>query len=157
MSSDGPFSPEFRLESIRRQFKPGQIFYLFCEFTRPKPKPKFVLLVCVEPRPLVFLINTKKSGLILSDPDLENTQVCLTPSEYRCLDHDSYIDCLEVFEMDQEEIERQILADSNNSRIKDRLSRKCIAELINAVSESSPLMGRDRNWILNALRSVRDL
>jgi hypothetical protein len=53
--------------------------------------------------------------------------------------------------MSQEEIERQILADPNNSRIKDRLKPESISELINGISESSGLIRRDQNWILNAL------
>src|SRR4051794_34241039 len=105
MRSAGPFSTEQRLELIRRQFLPGQVFYLFCEFTWP-PKEKFVVLACVNPRPLVLLINTNKSELAQSDPDLDGTQVCIKPSDYGCLTHDSYIDCLECFDMEQDEIER---------------------------------------------------
>lgn len=115
MSSGGLFSVEQRLDSIRRQFLPGQIFYLFCEFTRPRPKPKFIVLACVNPRPLVLLINTNKSEMIRSDPDLESTQVCIRAADYSFLSYDSYIDCLECFDMPQDEVERQILADANNS------------------------------------------
>src|SRR2546423_726525 len=127
MSIGGKFPLERRLQSIRDQFLPGQIFYLFCDFTIPSAKDKYVVLACVNPRPLVLLINTKKSELVRTDPELESTQVLLTPSDYPFLRHDSYINCLSSHDMRQDEIEQQVLLDM--SRIKGRLNRQCISEL----------------------------
>jgi hypothetical protein len=36
-----------------------QVFHLFCHYALPNPKHKYVVIVCVEPLLLGFMINSK--------------------------------------------------------------------------------------------------
>ena len=44
-----------KLKTIKEKLQPGRVVYLFCEFTIPKPKDKYLLLGVVLILPLFFV------------------------------------------------------------------------------------------------------
>ena len=75
-----------------------------CSHTRPAPKNKFVVIVCRDLKCMGFLINSEIHPFILKKPELLKSQVKIRASNYNFLDHDSYIDCVELYEFDDAEL-----------------------------------------------------
>lgn len=96
MSLGNLFSQKDRLESLQRQFKPGLVMYLYCSFTIPKAKNKYLLLLDVYSQPSFFIINSNISEYYKSRKHLLHSQVLLKASEYGFLSNDSYIDCTKI-------------------------------------------------------------
>ena len=67
-----------------------------CRHTTP-PKDKYVAIVCFNPNPYGFLINSKITPFIQKNPDLLSSQVSITAERYGFLKHDSYINCSQIF------------------------------------------------------------
>lgn len=67
-----------------------------CRHTTP-PKPKYVVIACLNPNPYGFLINSEISQFIKARPTLLSSQVAIAAKRYGFLDHDSYINCAQIF------------------------------------------------------------
>jgi len=67
-----------------------------CRYTTP-PKSKYVAVVCLNPNPYGFLINSKIAQFIKKSPILLSSQVAIAAERYGFLQHDSYIDCARLF------------------------------------------------------------
>lgn len=88
MATLADYFPEAeKLQFIHEHLKPGQIVYLFCDFTTP-PKEKYLVLACTQGNPLLFLINSEIHPYIEARPRLKECQVKICASDYQ-LDHDS--------------------------------------------------------------------
>lgn len=144
-----------RLESVRRQMVPGYVFYLYCKFTTPEPKNKYLLLVCSEP--LLFLvINSEKRDLVRSNKRWDDVQIPLLKQEYTFLDHDSWIDCVDSVptdDMPRENVEQQVLADM--TRIQEpRLTNDKMEAVMDAVANSPGFIPQDQSLIMAALSAL---
>lgn len=115
------------------------------------PKPKWVVLVCVNPRPLVLLINSRVTRLYQSDPELLNCQILLEPKDQPFLVHDSYLDCAIAFEIDQERVEQELLADM--TKIQTQLSKEVLDLIIEKVADSPRMPPRHQGWIITDISS----
>lgn len=142
------FSDEKKREHLERNLQPGQVLYLFCDFTSP-PKEKYLILVCAEPKPLFFLINSEIHPYIKVRPELNQCQVSIKKNDHIFLDHDSYIDCIDVKELVLEEIESQLLIDM--SRIKGIITQQVVDDIIKAVEAAKTIIPRHQKWILDSL------
>lgn len=72
---------------------PWRIYHVKnCRHTIPR-KDKFVVIVCLNPNPYGFLINSKIARFIKRSPDLLSSQVSVNAKRYSFLKHDSYINC----------------------------------------------------------------
>jgi hypothetical protein len=99
-----------------------------CTCTRPN-KDKFVAIVCSETNPMGFIINTRIHPFILERPDLSSCQVAIKVSDYAFLDHDSYINCIDLYSFNDNE-----LTDS-----KGRIKTHTINEIKGAVAASKTI------------------
>jgi hypothetical protein len=52
-----------------------------------------------------FLINTEIPKFIQNNPSLVISQVEIKASDYRCLTHNSYIDCVQLYSFENAELE----------------------------------------------------
>lgn len=85
-------------EEIRASLKPGCILHSYCDFIE-NPKNKFYVVVCVDfdnELLLVLIINSKIPPFIEHDPHLKSGQIKMLRSVYTFLDHDSYLNCIDV-------------------------------------------------------------
>jgi len=142
------FPREERTKFFRNGFRPGRIYYLHCTFTRPR-KNKFVLVACVDPEPVVLLINSRVNEFVQRRPPLARCQVAIDEASHGFLRHDSFIDCSAAFPMDFVEIERQVLDDT--SAVRGSASPSVIDQVCAAVKLSSGIARRHREWILVGL------
>ncbi|MGH7496813.1 MAG: hypothetical protein ACREOO_31075 [bacterium] len=144
------FSREERLESLQRQFEPGRVLYLHCNFTRPQPKNKFLVLLAISPKPVFFIINSEISSFIRARQNLLSSQILLRAGEYEFLEHDSYLDCTVVIDaLSLDEIITQLLIDL--SRIKGVLNESSRAQILDTVAVSKTLSDVQKLLIGNGL------
>lgn len=144
------FPPDVKRKNIKEQLQPGRVVYLYCEFTVPKPKDKYLLLGCVDPLPLFLVINSKISDFIQERSDLLRCQAKLDSANHGFLDHDSFVDCREaisVFSID--DIIEQLLNDMN--RIKGMISDDARDDVLSAVKMCTVLPKREKDWLIKGL------
>jgi hypothetical protein len=143
------FPEDKKREYIDRNFQPGQILYLYCEFISP-PKDKFLVLICDGGIPLLFIINSNIGLYVADRPDLLNCQVQLNATDYDFLDHDSFINCGEVVNyFDRQAIYDQLLNDTG--RIKGELNEATKNQMISVVKRARLISPRHKQVIINAL------
>jgi len=85
-----------------------------CRHTTP-PKDKYVVIVCLNPNPYGFLINSEVSSFVRSRPELLSSQVRVTAAKYGFLKHDSYINCGQLFSFKSGEL-HSVQGVQNNTR-----------------------------------------
>ncbi len=94
---------------------PWRIYHVKnCRYTTPR-KDKFVVIVCLNPNPYGFLINSKIARFIKRNPDLRSSQVSITANKYGFLEHDSYINCGRLFSFKSGEL-HSVQDVQNNTR-----------------------------------------
>ncbi len=143
------FPPEEKRRHIRRQLRPGLVLFLDCDFTTP-PKPKFVVLVCVQPRPVLFVVNSVVSPYIRARPHLLACQVRLSKSDYPFLARDSYLDCSQpVYLTDDGAITGQLVGDLTRQR--GELTKATRSQVVTVVRAARTLSQRDKAAIEAAL------
>lgn len=144
------FPPDVQLKNIKERLEPGRVLYLFCEFTTPNPKNKYLLLVCVDPLPLFFVINSEVSDFIKERDHMLRCQIKLDVANHNFMDHDSYIACHEAKpDFSVEDINEQLLGDM--ARIKGMISNDVRDQVLAAVKACTILPNREKAWILKAL------
>ena len=151
MATLGDYLPHKEKDQyIEAHLKPGQILYLFCDFTTP-PKEKYLVLACPGENPLLFIINSEIHPFIATRPELKKCQVKLSASDYD-LDHDSYINCSRIIDdISEEEIKRQIGKDL--SRIKGELTETTKQEVVQVVSTAKTINRHVKSVIIQALQA----
>lgn len=77
--------PEERRRYIDTRLTPGRVLLLHCDFTTP-PKDKFLLLTCLDPEPLFFIINSAINEYIHSREWLLRCQVEIGHEDIRFWD-----------------------------------------------------------------------
>lgn len=143
------FPPQEKEAYFHRHLKPGQVIYLNCTFTNP-PKPKYVVLACIEPKLLCFLINKRIHPFIEKKPHLKQSQILIPRDSHSFLDYDSFIDCKEVKELSLDDVKTQVLSDMG--RIKEEISAEVKSTIIKTISASSTITPRLKKWILDSLK-----
>jgi hypothetical protein len=97
-------------------------------------------VVCVAATPLGFLINTHIDHWIQIDPAKLSTQARILAAEHKCLDYDSYVDCLELFPFDESELTNK----------RDPVSPAAKADIQAAVTNSKALVTKFKRLILKS-------
>ena len=137
---------------IRENLLPWQILRLFCQFTTP-PKNKHLLMVCVQPHPLFFMVNSKIHPYIKTRPYLKSCQVLLKTSQHFFLAHDSFVDCREVCtNFSLEEVVAQ--AYTNRQRMKGFISEEAQEQVIAAIKVCPVLEKQYKKLILDELTEL---
>lgn len=143
------FPESSRREYADREVAPGHVVYLFCDFTRP-PKEKYLVVVAVHPRPLLFVINSRVPDFVASRPHLASCQVPIRASDHPFLAHDSFINCAEVIDcIDFEAVMAQVVADTR--RIKGALTAATIQCVVTAVQGAKTISPKHKAEIVAAL------
>lgn len=143
------FPSSVKQRFIRKNLGPGAVLRLHCDFTTP-PKPKFLVICCLQPQFLVFVVNTHIHPYIRDRKWLEVCQVCLDAANHNFLDHDSYIDCRNAIDdFSLGDIEALMLNDMQvyQGVISDDVRNQTLA----AVKACTVLPRREKEWIIAAL------
>ena len=81
-----------------------QVYYLLCRYTKPHPKDKYIVIACIEPKILGFLINSRINPFITNRPYLLPCEVTIRTVTHPFLNHDSFVDCRDAFEFTEAEL-----------------------------------------------------
>ena len=112
-------------------------FVANCRHARPKPKDKFSTIVCKDGCCMGFLVNTQIHPFILGKPELKACQVEIKAADYKFLNHNSYIDCNELYPFIDSELTAQ----------RDFVNSKTKAGIKNAAKISPMLTGHQKKII----------
>ncbi len=141
------FPPDARLAHVKRQLTPGRVFYVLCDFTNPR-KHKYLVLVCpdTQPRPLLFVVNSRISDYLRKRPHLLACQVTLRAADYDWLRHDSYIDCSHVIEdIELPTIIDQMVNDTNC--VKGELNADTCSQIVAVVQAAQTISRKHKEAI----------
>jgi len=145
------FPPEDRLAFVRQSLVPGSILYLSCSFTTP-PKEKFVVLVSLDPEPVVFMINSEISRWLQDRPALRDCQVTIHQQDHLFLSYDSYIDCTQaVRKFTAQDLERQLVQDLG--KIKGKITLHEREAVLYSVQNCRTLESKLKSFIIAALKT----
>jgi len=143
-------SDDDKQDYIDRHLKPGQVLYLFSTFTDPH-KDKYLVLVHQDAEPLLFVINSRVSEFIRSQPDLLQSQIPLKVSDYAFLDHDSFLKCGQVItEFHEAAIRQQV--EAQVGRLRGELNATTKADIIGVVQVAKTLSPNEKRLIIEALQ-----
>lgn len=143
------FPEECKIKQIKNYLSPGSIFYIFCDFTKPR-KDKYLFLACKKPKPLFFVINTRLNQYIQRKEKLLKSQTVIDVASHPFLRHDSYIDCKTAYTINIEDVIEQLSNDMK--RIKGKTSSNLLTNIIETVKSCVTLPNREKQWILNDLK-----
>ncbi len=147
------FSKQQKLEVLQNQFNCGRIFYLYSKFTRPRPKEKYLLLVCVSPKILFLVINSEIHPFIKNNSELLQCQILLESTKTNSLLHDSYIDCTNVIEsLTLQNIIDQV--EDDPGRIKGMVDEGTKLKIVEAVAKSKTLTNLHKVLIKKSLSTT---
>ena len=128
---------------------PGQVVTLYCDFLRGSPNTKYLLVACIKPQPILFIINSKVSLFVQTRTILLEGQVKIEQSLHPFLKHDSWLDCAQVcLEFTSEEIEAQL---SNGlGKIQGEIHESLREIIRERVEESRTIERRFQKQILDS-------
>lgn len=126
----------------------GDVVHMYVQSLR-NPKHKYCVLVCVEPKPLLFLINSEVTEYKKTRPDLMAGQLEIDAAGHAFLNYDSWLDCTETHGCPLDQLEAEY--DKDPGIVVGRLSAALTARVIEVVKRSVTLSKRDIERILAAL------
>lgn len=127
----------------------GAVLHRFCEHTDP-PKNKFMVVVSIKPRLIVFLINSKINEYY-EIRGLDHFHVSICPDDHDFLRHESYANCIEAHHaFDYSEMRGEIISDYNNI-FKGFLSDDCLELVYNAAKNNNILRRGEQREIIDSI------
>ena len=77
---------------------------LNCRHAQPIPKNKFVVIICFDPNPHGFFINSQINQFIRRRPRLLPCEVLLPANAHPFLRYDSWLDCQNLYDFQPNEL-----------------------------------------------------
>lgn len=133
----------------------GSVVYTHCDFCTP-PKNKFLLVVSLDPKCLVLVINSEINQFYINNGS-DKYHVLIPESDHDFLEYDSYANCIDsqsAFETDG--FQNEMLNNYNNFH-KGWLTDDCLLEVYNAVSEQTVMRRGHKREIMASLEKQLQL
>lgn len=98
------------------------IYYV--ENNRYASHGKLVVIACISVKPMGFLINSEIHRFIQNRQYLLISQVVIKAADYKCLNHDSYVNCVDLFPFENSDLSeiRDPINDETRMAIKKAAS-----------------------------------
>jgi hypothetical protein len=142
-----------REQYFDEKFRTGVVLSLDCRKFLSVNYDKLALVVCVEPYPILLLINTETPKIYGQRPVFEARQLQLFAADYDFLKWDSKLDCTTPrAELTKYDIKRQVLRDMN--RILGHLIPDTLKEILVQVSAAKMMEYSKKKLIIDGLRSA---
>ena len=127
---------------------PGDVLKLFFQTTTP-PKWKRCVVACLEPNPVLLLINTNVNPFVNDTPELKACQVLIDCASHQFMRSESWIDCSQLFGYPRNWIEAAVAGEPRQhlGRISDVVRR----DIMNCVHNTPLLSERKKRVILDGL------
>ena len=132
---------------------PGDVVRLFLHVTKP-PKIKRCVVACLEPSPILLLINSEINALLLKNEELRALQVLIDTANHDFMSRDSWIDCSQQFGYPVEWLRREIQNDPR--QLLGTISETTRREIIACVTNSRILSPKKKCQIIDGLTSQGD-
>jgi hypothetical protein len=126
----------------------GDIVLLFIHSTNP-PKWKRCVVACLEPTPILLLINSRLNEFVERQPERRACQVLIDVTNHPFMKRESWLDCSEPFGYPRDWLDN-ILASNPESRL-GRISPTVRRDIIAVVTNTSLLSARKKQRIVDAL------
>lgn len=65
---------------------------------------KLAVIACISVKPMGFLINSEIHPFIKNRQHLLISQVAIKASDYKCLDYDSYVNCVDLYPFENSDL-----------------------------------------------------
>ncbi|HMX25833.1 MAG TPA: hypothetical protein PLD20_24520 [Blastocatellia bacterium] len=150
------FSKEEKIRKFNESLVCGQVYYLDQSFLFREKNKYFLLVANTEPLSL-FIINSKKPSLAVSNPHVDECQVLIEYVNHTSVvEHDCYIDCFQTCQkFSLEEIKEQVVNDP--SRIKGTVSNDVLTLVYKAVMKAKKMSVNHKKPILKAIEEILQL
>jgi hypothetical protein len=84
-----------------------------------------------------FLVNTRIRKYVINNTDLFACQVPIKAADHSCLDHDSYIDCSDLKEFDDDQLSDE----------RDKIDKEVVQKVKRAVRKAKTIERRYKKLI----------
>lgn len=124
---------------IQQSVKVGTVFKIWFTSTTP-PKEKLIIIVGMTAKGDylgVVLINTEINWNVHKDPDMYDHQFFIRAEDCRFLDHDSYVNCINIHEVAQSYLVGEVM--KNSRKALGEVPSEILTEVITRV-KSSPVI-----------------
>lgn len=134
---------------IGSNLRVGAVLYKHCSFTKP-PKNKFLVVVSLEPRLLVLLINSEINQFYI-----QNGQDCfhvpVPKADHGFLTHNSYTNCIAAHTaFDCSQIKRDVIDDYVNV-FRGWLTDSCLEDVYHAVKNNNIIIKGHQKEIVSSI------
>lgn len=126
----------------------GCVVRRYCDFVDP-PKIKWCVVVSENPICFALLINTNVTPYARARPYLFRENLLIRSSDVSFLDHDSYIDCTQIFVLNAGECHYEISL--RTAEIKGDLPQQELRAVLSIVENSLELSPKHKKTIARAL------
>ena len=117
---------------VKRSLTPGRVIKLFASMGNGVKKEKRFVILTIDNGVASLIMNSEKNPYILARPEMNNCQVFVEATPERTfVDHDSYINCFQVWEFPLEDVMSQLI--SNRTWILgeiDAVTRQSIGDAL---------------------------
>jgi hypothetical protein len=134
----GSFPEEFRKNFCQEHLIPGAVLRIHSLHTTP-PKTKRCVVIALSDESVsiaLTYINTRKP----SSSQLQPWQLPLVCEGRKYLDHDSYLDCAQLYEENLDKVRRMLIGDM--SIYLDRMSNEDFFKARNLVALAGPISSK---------------
>ena len=109
------FPSDLKADYIDRSISPGSVFRLISPHTNPPKIKIFVILAVTEDTFCVGIlyINTDINVNLFPTPSLRALHNPLKAKDWEFLDHDSYLDCSQIYELSFDQLKEKFKTDSD--------------------------------------------
>lgn len=136
---------------IQGQLRVGSVIHVWCEFTKPDPKYKFLLVVAKEPSFLVLVINSEINQFYVTK-GLDRFHVEVPCDGHDFLSHDSYANCVSAITCFDLTDMKQEMIDNYQEFHKGWLTDECLTEVYNAVCAQTVMKLGQKRKVIAALK-----
>lgn len=134
---------------LANNLRVGAVIYKHCNFTTP-PKSKFMVVVSINPRLLVLLINSEINQFYILK-GLHQFHVPVLAADHSFLIHDSYASCVEAHtSFDYTAVRQEVIGDYNNI-FKGWLTDNCLEDVYHAVKNNSLIIKGHQKEIIASI------
>lgn len=127
---------------------PGDVIRLFFQTTKP-PKFKRCVVACLSPSPILLLINSEINDFINNRDELRSMQVLIDRVSHNFMDHDSWIDCAQLFGYPLDWIHASLGSDPRQRL--GRISDATLLDIIKCVTETRLHSPNKKKQIIDGL------
>ena len=134
------------------QLAPGTVLCLYFPSLRPFPKEKLCVLTCLEPTPLLLLINSDINPFVNFTEELVSHHLAMLRSDYpSLLDYDSWLDCTAPLGYDYEALIGALKREPH--RVRGVLSGALRTAVVSCIENSRLWPPKKADRVLTALAS----